>query len=314
MADVLNWYRSYVRVVETGSFSAVAAELQTTQPTISRQIAALEKHLGALLLQRSTRALSVTEDGRAFYAQALRVLAAVDDAEAMLGKGKSTPAGLLRMACPVVFGRMHLASRMPKLLRQFPDLEIELVMEEAKIDLVEEGIDLAIRIGEVADEQLIARRIGTTLRITLAAPAYLAKRGTPSHPRDLSDHECVLFSSMSNPESWQFSSPDGPLTVRVHGRMRSNNSEAVRAAMVGGLGIGILPTWHFTESPEVAGLQRVLEGFEPEPMSISAVYSSRRYLAPKVRVMIDFLVAEFAAHPTLAPGDALGGLSSRGAK
>ncbi|MCB1614145.1 MAG: LysR family transcriptional regulator [Xanthomonadales bacterium] len=301
MADVLSWYRSYVRVVETGSFSAVAAELQSTQPSISRQVAALERHLGTLLLQRSTRALSLTEDGRAFYAQALRVLAAVDDAEGVVGKGRSAPRGVLRLACPVVFGRMHLAPLMPALLRHYPELAMDLVMSEAKIDLVEEGIDLAIRIGDVADEQLIARPIGTTQRITLAAPAYLARRGRPQHPQELGAHECVLFSSLSTPEIWQFDSPEGAIAVRVQGRLRSNNSEAVRAAVAGGLGIGVLPTWHFSESLEAAGLERILEGFEPAPMTINAVYSSRRYLAPKVRAVIDFLVAEFAAHPTLAP-------------
>lgn len=301
MSDLLTWYRSYCRVVETGSFSAVAAESATTQPTISRQVAALERHLDTLLLQRSTRALTPTDDGLLFYQQARLVLAAVDSAESLVGRRRSEPSGRLRLACPVVFGRMHLVSRASKFLQRYPKLDIELVMREEFADLVEEGIDLAIRIGEIHDPGLVTRLIGTTRRIVVASTAYLVANGTPSHPSQLSAHQCVLFTRISGGEVWNFEGPQGAVSAQVNGRLRSNSSDAVREATLGGLGIAILPTWHFPDGVLPAGLQQILTDFEPQELPIHAVYSSRRHLSLKVRAMIDFLTDEFSRHVTLAP-------------
>ncbi len=305
MSHLLSWYRSYCRVVETGSFSAVAAELATSQPTISRHVAALEKQLDTLLLLRSTRALTPTDEGMLFYEKARAVLAAVADAEDLVGSRRDAPSGQLRVACPVVFGRMHLLEPLCRFLQRHPQLDIELIMREEFTDLVEEGLDLAIRIGELGETGLVARLIGTTRRITVASPAYLAARGTPMHPHDLAQHDCVLFTRLRGGTVWHFDGPAGPLSVEVSGRLRSNNSEAVRAGALNGLGVAVLPTWHFAQDIESAGLVRVLADFEPSSLPIHAVYTSRRHLSPKVRFLIDFLASEFSRHATLAPGSTI---------
>lgn len=302
MSDLLSWCRSYCRVVETGSFSAVAAESATTQPTISRHIAALERHLDTRLLQRSTRALTPTDDGLIFYEQARMVLAAVESAETLVGRRRFEPSGRLRLACPVVFGRMHLVTYVSQFLQRHPQLEVDLVMREEFADLVEEGIDLAIRIGEINDPGLVARRIGTTRRITVASSDYLAANGTPTHPDELVAHQCVLFTRIGGGEVWCFAGPDGVVVdAQVNGRLRSNSSEAVREATLAGLGIAVLPTWHFPSGVVPAGLCQILTDYEPLSLPIHAVYSSRRHLALKVRAMIDFLADEFSRHATLAP-------------
>jgi DNA-binding transcriptional LysR family regulator len=301
VSDLLTWYRSFCRVVETGSFSAVATESATTQPTISRHVAALEQHLDTLLLLRSTRALTPTDDGLLFYQQARAVLAAVDSAESTVGRRRTEPSGRLRLACPVVFGRMHLVARASRFLERYPKLDIDLCMREEFADLVEEGIDLAIRIGEIDEPGLVARLIGTTRRITVASSEYFAANGVPTHPSQLSEHQCVLFTRISGGEFWNFIGPEGAVSVPVSGRLRSNSSEAVREATLGGLGIAVLPTWHFPGGVVPAGLQQILADYEPLPLPIHAVYSSRRHLSLKVRAMIDFLAEEFSEHPTLAP-------------
>ncbi len=301
MSDLLAWYRSYCRVVETGSFSAVAAEMATSQPTISRHVAALERQLDTLLLLRSTRALTPTEEGALFYEKARAVLAAVADAEDLVGRRRAAPSGQLRLACPVVFGRMHLLEPLCRFLRDHPQLGIDLVMREEFADLVEEGFDLAIRIGDLGETGLVARLIGTTRRVTVASPAYLAAHGTPTHPHELAQHDCVLFTRLGSGMVWHFDGPTGALSVPVSGRMRSNNSEAVRAGALNALGVAVLPTWHFAQYVEAAGLTRILMDYEPRPLPIHAVYASRRHLSPKVRALIDFLADEFAHHATLAP-------------
>jgi len=288
-------------VLETGSFSVVATEMATTQPTVSRQVAALERHLDTLLLLRSTRALTPTQEGMLFYEKARAVLAAVADAEDLVGRRRAAPSGQLRLACPLVLGRMHLLEALCRFLQRYPQLDIDLVMRDEFADLVEEGFDLAIRIGELGETGLVARLIGTTRRVTVAAPAYLAARGTPEHPHELAQHDCVLFTRLSGGTVWHFDGPSGALSVPVNGRLRSNNSDAVRSGALNALGVAILPTWHFAQDIESAGLTRILLAYEPKPLPIHAVYASRRHLAPKVRALIDFLVDEFARHPTLAP-------------
>ena len=189
--DLISGMRLFARVVETGGFSAVARETGTSQPTISRTVAALEAHLGVRLLNRSSRAVTLTDDGRQFYGLASSALEAVAEAEGCVGRRRGHPSGLLRLGTPVAFGRLHVAPRMPAFLERHPEVEVELVMNDAFVDLVGEGLDLAIRVGELADPALIARRIGTTRRVTVAAASYLDRRGIPEVPEDLSAHDCL---------------------------------------------------------------------------------------------------------------------------
>jgi DNA-binding transcriptional LysR family regulator len=301
MLITLPLLRTFVRTVEAGSFTAVAKDMNSSQPTVSRQIAVLEDHLGCLLFQRTTRALVLTDDGRIFYEHALRTLEAAQEAENSVGRRKSKPAGVLRLACPVVLGRLHVIPRLPRFRARFPSIEVDVLMSDGFSDLIGEGIDLALRGGEASDSNLISRRIAVTRRVLVATPQYLERRGTPKHPNDLKDHDCVVYDRHSAGSSWSFATPEGALSVDVSGPVRSNSTEGVRAAVLNNLGIGYAPLWHYVDGEIEAGrLVVLLPDFEPRPSSISAVYPSRRFLAPKVRVMIDFLATEFSLDPYLS--------------
>jgi DNA-binding transcriptional LysR family regulator len=295
MSDLLALFRTFVRTVEAGSFTAVAREMNSSQPTVSRQIAVLEDHLGCLLLQRTTRALTLTDDGRTFYEHARRTLEAASEAEGAVGRRKGKPSGTLTLGCAGVFGRLHVIPRLPRFRARYPDVNIALHMTDGFMDLVEEGIDLAIRVGQTKDSALIAKRIGTSRRIIVATPDYIAKRGAPQHPTDLAAHDCIVYDRLLTGASWTFRNADAPLTVPVAGPIHVNNTEAVRAAVMQGLGIGYVPAWHFVEGEIESGrLLVLLREFEATPQPIDAVYPSRRYLPPKVRVAIDYFAAEFA--------------------
>lgn len=301
MSDPLALFRSFVRVVEAGSFTAVAREAGTSQPTISRQVAALEAHLGCLLIQRTTRSLALTEDGRALYETARRALEAVAEAEASVGRRKGRATGTLRLAVATVMGRLHILPRLPRFLERHPDLSVDLVLGDGFTDLVEGGIDLALRVGVLEDPGLVARRIGLSRRIVAATPDYLAQHGTPATPDDLRRHACIVYAGLATGATWPFQGPEGRIFVPVTGRLRVDSTEAVRAATLGGLGIAMVPVWHFVDGELACGrLVRLLREWEAEPLPIHAVYPSRRFVAPKVRAAVDFLTEEFEADPRLS--------------
>lgn len=299
--DLIDPIRTFLRVAEAGSFSAVAAERGTTQPTVSRQVAALEAHLGARLLARTTRALSLTDEGRSFAERARRVLEALEEAESAVGRRQARLGGTLRLSCPVVFGRRHVVPRLPGFMALHPELSIDLVMSDGFTDLVEEGIDLAIRVGEVTDPGLVARRIGATRRVTVAAPAYLAARGRPAVPQDLQGHDCIVYSRLATGNRWQFAgaAPEVRIEVEVRGRLQVNSSEGVREAVIAGLGIGVLPIWAIDADLAEGRLVPLLEAFEPRRLPMHAVYPSRRYVPARVRAMADHLAAAFRADPVI---------------
>jgi DNA-binding transcriptional LysR family regulator len=298
--DIIEPLKSFVRVFETKSFSIPAREARTSQPTISRQIAALEARLGTRLFARSTRALTPTEAGVDFYAQARRVLETLAEAEASVAKSNAGVVGILRLACPVAFGRLHVVPRLGRFMRRHPALKLDLVLSDQFVDLVEEGVDLSIRVGEVKSPDLIAQRIGETRRVALASPDYLAQRGTPQTPRDLGEHDCIVYTRLATGARWHFGGPGGPWEIEVDGRFRANNSEAVREAILAGLGIGVVPVWLLADEAERAQLQTVLAGYEPARLPINAVYPSRRFVPHKVRAMVEFLGAEFRLDPLLS--------------
>jgi DNA-binding transcriptional LysR family regulator len=298
--DLLTAFHAFSRVAESGSFSAVAREMGTTQPAISRQIAALEQHLGVRLLHRSTRALALTEDGRDLLVHAARVLEAVEEAEGAIGRRRASPAGLVRLGCSVAFGRLFIAPRMRALLDRHPELSIDLALSDGMQDLVSEGLDLAVRIGEVDDTALVARRIGTTDRLVLASAEYLERCGEPKHPTDLASHTCVIFNRVASPLDWQFTGPGGPVTVHVGGRFQSNSGEAMREAVLAGLGIGFLPAWVFRAELVSGAVRPLLSEWQSPRTPIHAVYPSRRHLAPRTRAVIDFLVDEFRLDPVVS--------------
>lgn len=302
MSDLVTQIKTFVRVVEAGSFSAVACEHNSSQPTISRQVAALEAHLGCRLFHRTTRSLSLTDDGRTFYKHAVQSLELLKEAEGSVGKRKGKPSGTLRMSCAVVFGRLHLIPRLSRFMAAHPDIAVDLHMSDQFNDLIEEGIDLSIRVGEVVDPSMVVRQVGTTRRIVVASKAYLARAGIPQTPEDLRNHECIVYSRLSAGANWRFNTAQGPMSIPIKGRYTANCTEGVRAAITQGLGIGYVPIWHFIDNEFESGdLVALLQDWEPQPQPISVVYPSRHYLPPKVREMIDFLVSEFAADPMLRP-------------
>jgi DNA-binding transcriptional LysR family regulator len=301
MTDTLSLFHAFVRVVEAGSFTRVAKEQNSSQPTVSRQVAALEQHLGARLFTRTTRKLTLTDDGRSFYERAKLAIEAVSEAEDTVGRRRSRPSGTLRLATPVAFGRLRVIPHLKEFLLRYPDVTIDLVMSDSNADLVEEGIDLAIRSGEVHDATLIAKKVGTTRRVVVATPSYLRGKTLPAHPSDLSAHDCIAFTEGSAGAIWRFSGPDGPVSIEARGPVRTRNSEGVREAIMSGLGIGFAPIWHFTDEIETGRLKVLLDKYEPRPEPIHAIYPSRRFVPQKTRVMIDFLEQRFAIDPTINP-------------
>ncbi|MBC7799423.1 MAG: LysR family transcriptional regulator [Gemmatimonadaceae bacterium] len=298
--DVLAALRTFVRVAEAGSFSAVAREMGATQPAISRQVGALEQHLDARLIQRTTRSLTLTEDGRDLLGHARRVLDCVEEAEAAIGRRQGTPSGLVRLTTPATFGRLYVAPRMRRLLDRYPDLSVELYMSDSPTDLIASGMDLAIRGGPVTEASLVARRIAGSARYVVASAEYLARNGTPLHPDDLARHSCVIFLQNAAPNEWRFQGPGGPVTVTVAGRFRTDSSEGIRAAVAAGIGLALAPAWVFGDDLITGNVRAVLEPFQAEQVAIHAVYPSRRNLAPRTRAVIDFLVDEFRLDPAIS--------------
>ncbi len=298
--DLIAAIRIYVRVAESGSFSAIAREIGATQPAVSRQVSALEEHLGARLIQRTTRSLTLTEEGRAFLDHARRVLDCVAEAEAAVGRGHAVIGGLVRLAAPASFGRLYVAPLMRRLLDRHPDLLVELQMSDTTSDLIAGGIDVAIRAGQVSDANLVARRIGASPRQVFASADYLARNGLPLHPADLARHACVIFLQLASPHVWQFDGPDGAMSVQVEGRFRTDSSEAVREAVLGGLGLSLSPSWIFGDDVATGRVQPVLGGYRAGQVPIHAVYPTRRHLAPRTRAVIDFLAEEFRLDPAIS--------------
>jgi DNA-binding transcriptional LysR family regulator len=283
--------RTFVRVVETGSLTVVARETNASQSTISRQISQLEEHFGVRLFHRTTRHLSLTDDGRGLHEHAMVVLDHVERMEADLGRHKTSPVGQVRVAAPVSLG-LKLLKRLPVLMERYPGLSVELMMEDQAVDMVEERLDLAIHSGEVENLTLIRRGLGTVVCVPVAAPVYLERHGTPRHPDHLIDHDCIVHRVASNKSEWRLIGPGGPVDIAVHGTLSTNSYEAALGAALGGLGIALLPEYQALDDIEAGKLRRVLPEYASEALPAYLVYPSRRHLPPRTRVVIDFLVDE----------------------
>jgi DNA-binding transcriptional LysR family regulator len=291
----------FVRIVETGSFSSVARELSTTQPTISKQLTALESHLKTRLLNRSTRKLSLTESGQAYYERCKRIIEDVREAESTLGRLQGSISGHLHINTSIAMGQMFLTPLVLKFQRQYPELSVELTLNDRFIDVVEEGVDVAIRIGRLVESNLVARKIGATRRAAIATPGYLERHGRPKHPQDLTHHNCLLYSYLSTGNEWLFQGPEGEIRVRVSGNFKSNNGHALREALLAGLGIAVSPDWLAHDGLLEGTIEAILTEFAPTPMEINAVFPSNRMLSAKVRAFVDFLQQEFRQIPALNP-------------
>jgi DNA-binding transcriptional LysR family regulator len=288
MLDLITCIKSFVRTVETGSFSAVAREMDTTQPTISKQIAALEEYLDVQLLVRSTRKVSLTDEGMRFYERCQPVLEALFEAESSVGK-RQNPSGILRINCSVAFGQMQVLPRLKRFLDRYPDIKIDLTLSDHFVDLVGEGIDLAIRIGKFPDPNLISQPIGTFRFVVVASAAYLEKFGEPQVPTDLLHHNCIVYTRQSTGNEWHFRGT----TVTVSGNLQVNNSMALREAVLAHIGVGSAPMWTFNNELQNRSVKVILTEYEPEPIPIQVVYRRGRFQSAKIKCFIDFLIDEF---------------------
>jgi DNA-binding transcriptional LysR family regulator len=289
--DLIAALRAFVRVTETGSFSAVSRETHVSQSAVTRLVAQLEQHFEVRLFHRTTRRLSLTDDGQVLLAHARHLLESADEMETVLGRQSGAPRGLVRLGTSVA-GGLFLATRLPVLLARHPGLSVELVMRDQPSDMIEERLDLAFRSGEISDASLVARRAGNLGRAVVAAPMYLERHGAPSAPADLTTHTCLIHDATPDPEVWRFTGPDGAVSVRVSGAFIANDSEAVRRAARAGHGIALLPEIQLIDDLRAGRLFRLMEDYESQRVPVHIVYPSRRNLAPRTRVVMDFLVQQ----------------------
>ena len=290
--------QTFVRVVEAGSFTGAAERLKRAKSAVSRRVSELEERLGVRLFNRTTRRLSLTETGRAFYAHCVSILADLEEAELAVSAEYASLRGALRVAAPMSFGLLHLTPAINEFLRDHNELNLELDLNDRFVDLVEEGFDVAIRLGKLADSSLIARRLAPIRRITCANPIYLNRYGIPETPADLTHHVGLSYSNLPESVHWQYQSADGAArAVKVPIRMRANNGDVLLAAAIAGLGIIALPTFLVFDAIEQGKLQPVLSDYTLPQEAAYAVYPPGRHLSHRVRVFVNFLVERFGDKP-----------------
>lgn len=286
----------FARVVELGSFARAADRMGLSTSAVSRHVADLEAHLHTRLLNRTTRKLSLTESGHAFYERCVQVLADLDEAEQAAAQTSLVPRGTIKLTCGHSFGLLHLAPAMADYLAHHPEVKFDVSLSDRVVDLVEEGFDLGVRIGALGPANLIARKLGETRLVACASPAYLRRHGTPKTPEDLAKHNCVTYDYVPDSHLWRFRAPDGAeRAVTVSGNVHANNGDLLTRAAAAGIGIVFEPEFIVGEAIAGKKLVRLLPGYEPAPLGIYAVYASRKHLSAKVRSFVDFLAARFGA-------------------
>jgi DNA-binding transcriptional LysR family regulator len=306
--DRLQAMHVFVTVVDQGSLSAAAATLGVSLPTVSRMLAALERELGARLVARTTHGLTQTDAGRLYYRRCGEVLEQVREAEAAVQSHSRVPTGELRVTAPVTFGRHHVSPSVAEFLERFPRLSFYLLLSDHCESLSQQRLDVAIRVAEVRDQGLAARRLGYVQRVVVGAPEYFNKHPPPKHPRDLAQHNCLHFTHYLRADEWTFHENDKKIIVRVSGRMRTNNQEALVDAVVAGAGVTVLPAWLVTDHLDRGILRRVLSEYTAPRTPVYAVFPTRGPPPNKVRVFVEFLGEHYRARGILATDTALGAL------
>jgi len=285
----------FVRAALLANVSAAGREFGLSPAVASARIASLERLLGARLLHRTTRRVSLTQEGEVFMTRAETLLDAAAAARASVGRGQAEPQGRLRVSMPSSFGRQHVSPVITQFLRRYPGVSVDLRLTDTIVDLVDAGVDVGIRLGALKDSTLIARRLAANRRVICCAPAYLAAHGTPHHPSDLAQHECILLSGQRD---WSFVTPAGPLSVRVEGRLATDNGEVIRDALLAGFGIALKSTWDVAPYLRSGQLVTVLDSYPlAQSVAIWAVYPSRAFVPPKTLAFIDFLTERFGDPP-----------------
>ena len=295
--DLILTMNVFRRVLELRSFSAAARDLRLSNAAVSKHVASLEDRLRVRLLHRTTRRVAATPAGDAYYQRCTRLLDDLVEAEQSISSAGSTPHGLLRVNAPVSFGIMHIAPLLPAFLRRWPDIKVQLTFDDRFIDLVEEGVDVAIRVGYSLPDSatLVAQRLARTRHVLCATPGFLRAHGAPASPADLARFNCIGYSHSRTPGEWQLSGPDGPVRVPIKGNLEMNNSIAIREAVLGGLGIALLPLFYVQPWLRKKRLRELLAPYNPANLLVNAVYPGQRHPSARLRVFIDFLKARFGA-------------------
>lgn len=290
--DMLRAMTIFARVVETGSFSAVARDLAIGQPAISKTVEALEKHLGVRLLLRSTRRLTITEAGQAFYDSASQVVAMAEEAETS-ARGAAGLYGRLRVSVPVTFGRLHLVPKLHLFMEAHPNLQLELLMDDRYVDLIAEKIDVSLRTGPLADSALTARKLASTERYIVASPAYLQQRGVPATPAGLLKHDVIIYGHSNSGQEWQLRQGSTQTTVHVKSRFRVSAAEGLREAVLSGMGLAMASGWMVKPELEQGHLVTVLNDWKLPPVDLWAIHASGRMVSAKVRTFLDWFESIF---------------------
>ncbi|WP_369689965.1 LysR family transcriptional regulator [Janthinobacterium agaricidamnosum] len=289
--------QSFVAVIKAGSFVAAATALDTSKAAVSRHIADLENRLGVRLINRTTRKLSLTVDGQTFFMHCQEILSALNEAESDLSSRSPEASGLLRISVPVTFGVLHLAPLWGEFLAQHPKISLDVIHSDRHDDLIEDGLDLAVRIAAALHPTLIGRRLATTRLVLCATPAYLARRGVPQHPGQLPEHDIISYSYWSSRDEWTFQGPGGPATVKLSPRMHTNNGDACKAVALQHQGIILQPAFIVDQELRSGALVEIMPSYQAGALTIHAVYATRKHLPLKLRQLIDFLAQRLHTTP-----------------
>jgi LysR family transcriptional regulator for bpeEF and oprC len=294
----------FVQVVDAGSFTRAAETLQLPKATVSTLVQALETELSAKLLHRTTRQVTVTTDGAAYYERCVRILSDVRDAEESISRTRLSPSGRLRVDVPTGLASEILIPALPAFFERYPDILMELGSTDRPVDLIEEGVDCAVRGGDLVDDNLIARRVGVINFVTAASPGYLARHGTPRHPRDLANHRCVTYFSAKTGKTydWDFLRGDERIDMPMPGVIALNDSNAYVRAGLAGLGIIQMADYLMLQHVATGGMVRVLGDWSSDPLPVHVVYPQNRHLSAKVRVFVEWVSELFAQHPRMQIG------------
>ncbi|WP_424628305.1 LysR substrate-binding domain-containing protein [Bradyrhizobium sp. SYSU BS000235] len=291
--DKLASLRAFTKVVELGSFSEAGRALRLSRSAISKYINDLENELGVQLLNRTTRQVSPTENGQVYFERAIGVLSELDAADQAVTHLQATPRGLLRVNAPMSFGTLQLGPAIAEFMERYPELRIQLVLSDAQVDPIQEGLDVTLRIADLESSSLIARKIMPVDRVVCASPDYFARHGTPKHPSDLRDHNCLTYGFLSTGNQWKLTGHDGDHWIQPRWTLCVNNAEVLRDAAINGRGIAVLPVFIASDALRDERLQTCLADYHPPELALYAIYPPTQHLAVKVRLFIDFLVERF---------------------
>ncbi len=296
--DKLKSIRAFAKVIQHGSFSEAARELRLSRSAVSKHVIDLERELGVQLLNRTTRSASPTDNGLAYYERCVSILAELEEADIVVTRLQAEPRGVLRINAPMSFGTLHLGPAIADFMEKHPELQVQLMLSDQQIDAVQEGFDVTLRIANLPSSSLIARKVVPVERVICAAPSYLARRGTPQHPNELRNHDCLTYGFLATGNQWKLTGPDGEHWIAIPWTLCANNAEVLRDAAVSGRGVALLPSFIAGPALRQGTLRSFLAEYQAPPIALYAIYPPTRHLSVKVRLFIDFLVQRFGEKPT----------------